>query len=153
MRDMNFSSLATASAQQCSTCYGRDGTIASRSINREGGTAALVLIRKEKAIVGPGNFQNRIDVRSHSCCHIVRPATCIGSWLYWTYLLGLIKEAVFSRTTSYSTICCPKWSGRTRLFRIGKRQKLASAMQLNERYSWRYRKVKFLCAISFLLLL
>ena len=60
MRDMNFSSLATASAQQCSTCYGRDGTIASRSINREGGTAALVLTRKEKSIVGPGNFQNRI---------------------------------------------------------------------------------------------
>ena len=30
-----YSSLATASARQCSTCYGRDGTIVSRSINRE----------------------------------------------------------------------------------------------------------------------
>ena len=34
---------------------------------------------------------NSSNVRCHSCCHIVRPAACIGSWLYWTYLLGLIK--------------------------------------------------------------
>ena len=54
---------------QCNTCYGRDGTIASRSINTEGETAALVLTRKQKAIAqlavnsfqqgGPG-FQVRI---------------------------------------------------------------------------------------------
>ena len=31
----SFSSLATASARQCCTCYGRDGTITSGSINRE----------------------------------------------------------------------------------------------------------------------
>ena len=60
LRDVNI---------QCSTCYGRDGTIASRSINTEGETAALVLTRKQKAIAqlavnsfqqgGPG-FQVRI---------------------------------------------------------------------------------------------
>ena len=32
-----------------------------------------------------------------------------------------------SRTTSYFTICRPKWWGRTRLSRLGKRQNLASA--------------------------
>ena len=52
-----YSSLATASAQQCKTCYGRDGTIASRSINTERGSTALVLTRKQKG--GPG-FQVRI---------------------------------------------------------------------------------------------
>ena len=45
-----YSSLATASARQCNTCYGRDGTIASSSINAERGSAALVLTRKQKAI-------------------------------------------------------------------------------------------------------
>ena len=41
LRDVNI---------QCSTCYGRDGTIASRSINTKGETASLVLTRKQKAI-------------------------------------------------------------------------------------------------------
>ena len=84
------------------------------------------------------NFSN---VRCLSCCHIVRPAACIGSWLYQTYSLRL--------TTSYSIVCCPNWWRRTRIFRPGKRQNLVPAMQLNRRYSWRYRKVKFMCAISF----
>ena len=92
---------------------------------------------------------NSSNVRCHSCCHIVRPAACIGSWLYWTYWLGLIKYTVLSRTTSYSTKCCPNWWGRTRIFRLRKRKNLASAMQLNRRYSWRHGKVKCLCAISF----
>ena len=45
-----YSSLATASSLQCNTCYGRDGTTASRSINTERGSAALALTRKQKAI-------------------------------------------------------------------------------------------------------
>ena len=54
-----YSSLATASARQCSTCYGRDGTIASRSIDTERGSAALVLTRKQKAIARTSvNFQH-----------------------------------------------------------------------------------------------
>ena len=53
-----YSSLATASARQCNTCNGRDGTIASRSINTERGSAALVLTRKQKAIARPSvSFQ------------------------------------------------------------------------------------------------
>ena len=53
-----YSSLATASARQCNTCDGRDGTIASRSINTERGSAALVLTRKQKAIARPSvSFQ------------------------------------------------------------------------------------------------
>ena len=86
---------------------------------------------------------NSFNVRCHSCCHIVRPTACIGSWLYWTYLLRLIKQTVLSRTT---------WR-RTRIFRPGKRQNLASAMLLNRGYSWKYRKVKFMCAISFLIII
>ena len=35
----------------------------------------------------------------------------------------------------------------------GKRQNLAPAMQLSRRYSWRYRKVKFMCAISFIIII
>ena len=79
-----YSSLATTSAQQCDTCYGRDATIASRSINTERRSAALVLTRKQKAIVrpsvsfqqgGPGFHSNSSNVR----CHIVRPAACIRS--------------------------------------------------------------------------
>ena len=38
---------------------------------------------------------NSSNVRCHSCCHIVRPAACIGSWLYWTYLLRLIVNKQF----------------------------------------------------------
>ena len=53
-----LSSLATASARQCNTCYGRDGTIASRSIDTERGSAAFVLTRKQKATARPsGSFQ------------------------------------------------------------------------------------------------
>ena len=38
--------------------YGRDGTIASRSIDTERGSAALVLARKQKAIARPSvSFQ------------------------------------------------------------------------------------------------
>ena len=119
--------------------------------------AALVLNRKQKAIAGPSvsfqqgspGFQVRILLAfavsaAVRPCHIVRPAACIGSWLYQTYLLRL--------TTSYSIICCPNWWRRTRIFRPGKRQNLAPAMQLNRRYSWRYRKVKFMCAISFFII-
>ena len=88
---------------------------------------------------------NSSNVRWHSCWrHIVRLAACIGSWLYWTYLLRFFPEQ-----TSYSTICCPHCWSRTRIFRPGKRLNLASAMQLNRRNSWRYRKVKFMCKISF----
>ena len=91
------------------------------------------------------SISNSSNVRCLSCCHIARPAACIGSWLYQTYLLRL--------TTSYSIICCPNWWRRTRIFRPGKRQNLAPAMQLNRRYSWRYRKVKFMCAISFFIII
>ena len=149
-----YSSLATAFAQQCSTCYGRDGTIASRSIDwpkvrcvsfdqKTKGDRGTV----RKFSTGQPWFScsNSSNVRCLSCCHIVRPAACIGSWLYQTYLLRL--------TTSYSIICCPNWWRRTTIFRPGKRQNLASLMQLNRKYSWRYRKVKFMCAIFFLLLL
>ena len=42
----------------CRTCYGRDGTIASKSINTERESAALVLTRKQKAIARPSvSFQ------------------------------------------------------------------------------------------------
>ena len=86
-----YSSLATTSARQCSTCYGRDGTIASRSIDTERwsrvsfgqktkGDRATV----RKFSTGRPWFSslNSSNVRCHSCCHIVRPAACIGSWLY-----------------------------------------------------------------------
>ena len=154
-----YSSLATAFAQQCSTCYGRDGTIAgypiaSRSIDwpkvrcvsfdqKTKGDRATV----RKFSTGQPWFSssNSSNVRYLSCCHIVRPAAWIGSWLYQTYLLRL--------TTSYSIICCPNWWRRTRIFCPGKRQNLAPAMQLNRRYSWRYRKVKFMCAISFFIII
>ena len=53
-----YSSLATTFAQQCSTCYWRDGTIASRSIDTDRRFAALVLTRKQKAIARPSvSFQ------------------------------------------------------------------------------------------------
>ena len=117
--------------------------------------ATLVLTRKQKAIAGPSvSFQQGspgFQVRSlltfavSAGCHIFRPAACIGSWLYQTYLLRL--------TTSYSIICRPNWWKRTRIFRPGKRQNLAPAMQLNRRYSWRYRKVKFMCAMSFFIII
>ena len=53
-----YSSLTTTSARQCSTCYGRDGTIASRSIDTEWWSPVLVLARKQKAIMRPSiSFQ------------------------------------------------------------------------------------------------
>ena len=42
-----YSSLVTACARECITCYGRDGTTASRSIDTEGESAALILTRKQ----------------------------------------------------------------------------------------------------------
>ena len=50
-----YSSSATAFAQQCSTCYGRDGTIASRSINRENNIEALVIFKKIQFALGALN--------------------------------------------------------------------------------------------------
>ena len=50
-----YSSLVTAFAQQCSTCYGRDGTIASRSINRENNIEALVIFKKIQFALGSPN--------------------------------------------------------------------------------------------------
>ena len=97
--------------------------------------AALVLTRKQKAIAGPSVSFQQGSPGILSCCHIVRPL----------YLLRL--------TTSYSIIRCPNWWRRTRFFRPGKRQNLAPAMQLNRRYSWRYRKVKFMCAISLFIII
>ena len=41
--------------RQCSTCYGRDGTIASRSINRENNIEALVIFRKIQFALGLPN--------------------------------------------------------------------------------------------------
>ena len=41
--------------RQCSTCYGRDGTIASRSINRENNIEALVIFRKIQFALGSPN--------------------------------------------------------------------------------------------------
>ena len=39
-----YSSLVTASGRECITCYGRDGTTASRSIDTEGGSATLMAV-------------------------------------------------------------------------------------------------------------
>ena len=52
----------TASERQCITSYGRDDTIASGSINTEGGSAALVLTRKQKVIARPSvnSFQQGV---------------------------------------------------------------------------------------------
>ena len=57
----------------------RDGTISSRSINTEGGSAALVLTQKQEAIEQPFpsvrkqfSSSNFCNVCCHSCCHIVR---------------------------------------------------------------------------------
>ena len=47
-----YSSLATASTRQCITCYGRDGTIASRSINRENDIEDLVNFKKAQFVLG-----------------------------------------------------------------------------------------------------
>ena len=45
----------TASARQCSTCYGRDGTIASRSINKENNIEALVIFKTTQSAQGSTN--------------------------------------------------------------------------------------------------
>ena len=50
-----YSSLATVSARQCTTCYGRDGTIASRSINWENNIEALVIFKKIQFALGSPN--------------------------------------------------------------------------------------------------
>ena len=53
---IQYSSLATASAQQCNTCYRRDGTIASRSINRENNIEALAIFKKIQIALGSPNI-------------------------------------------------------------------------------------------------
>ena len=52
-----YSSLATASARQCGTCYGRDGTFASSGKNTE----ALVIFKKVQFAVG---YPNRYEFYS-----------------------------------------------------------------------------------------
>ena len=46
---------ALANTRQCSTCYGRDGTITSRSINRENNIEALVIFKKIQFALGSPN--------------------------------------------------------------------------------------------------
>ena len=50
-----YSSLVTSSTRQCSTCYRRDGTIASRSINQEINIEALVIFKKIQFSLGSLN--------------------------------------------------------------------------------------------------
>ena len=50
-----YLSLATASTRQCITCYGRDGTIASRPINRENDIEDLVNFKKTQFVLGSPN--------------------------------------------------------------------------------------------------
>ena len=50
-----YFSLVTVSARQCSTCYRRDGTIASRSINQEKNIEALVIFKKIQFAQGSPN--------------------------------------------------------------------------------------------------
>ena len=50
-----YSRLATSSMQQWNTCYGRDGTIASKSINQENNIEALVIFKKIQFAVGLPN--------------------------------------------------------------------------------------------------
>ena len=51
-------SSAAAPAQQRNTCYGRDGTIASRSINRENNIEALVIFKKiQFALESPNRYE------------------------------------------------------------------------------------------------
>ena len=60
-----YSSLATAFAQQRSTCYGRDGT--SRSINQENNIEALEIFKKIQFALGA---PNRYESYIHSVTHI-----------------------------------------------------------------------------------
>ena len=65
--------------------------------------------------------QNSKIVNPRSPSEILKAVHGIGMDIFWN-----------------RPICCPNWWGRTRIFCLGKRQTLASAMQLNIGYSWRY---------------
>ena len=122
----------------CVTCTTKNAvsprvcTIASRSVNTKGGSAALVLTRKQEAIARPfpsvrkqfssSKFSN---VCCHSCCHIVRSSYALtfrltekqryrpshSGILYWDDWTGL-DWTCKTRTCKRRT--CKTWTSKTR---------------------------------------
>ena len=66
-----YSSLATASARQCSTFYRRDVTIASRSINQENNIEALVIFKKIQFALGsPNRYDFVAELKKSEQVHV-----------------------------------------------------------------------------------
>ena len=74
-------------ARQCNTYNGRDGTIASRSINTERGSAALVLTRKQKAIARTSdNMLSKVAREDNNLPPRKKPKSSLGyaaEWKLW----------------------------------------------------------------------
>ena len=108
-----YSSLATASARQWITCHGRDGTIASRSIDRENNIEALVIFKKIPFALGSPNryeFYSGAKITSGSGKseqkHV--PRFLYKTWkpgTFWTFHVVVMQ---ISGKEMYKKVCCNK---------------------------------------------
>ena len=111
-RRREYSSLATASARQSSTCYGRDGTIASRSINWENNIEALVIFRKIQFALGlPNRYEfysgakkkwAAVEKVNKNMYHI-SSIKSENQEVFWTFHVAVMQ---INGKEMYKKVCC-----------------------------------------------
>ena len=115
---IQYSSLATASAQQCNTCYRRDGTIASRSINRENNIEALAIFKKIQIALGSPNIyefyggakKNELQWKkwTRTVCHI-SSFKSENQEVFWTFHFAVMQingKEMYKKVCWSLTYCC-----------------------------------------------
>ena len=115
---IQYSSLATASAQQCNTCYRRDGTIASRSINRENNIEALAIFKKIQIALGSPNTYEfyggakkkwaAVEKVNKNMCHI-SSFKSENQEVFWTFHFAVMQingKEMYKKVCWSLTYCC-----------------------------------------------
>ena len=98
--------------RQCSTCYGRDGTIASRSINRENNIEALVIFRKIQFALGlPNRYEfysgakkkwAAVEQENKKMYHI-SSIKSENQEVFWTFHVAVMQ---INGKEMYKKVCC-----------------------------------------------
>ena len=106
---LEYSSLATATAQQCNTCYGRDGSIASGSINREKNIEARVIFKKIQFALGsPNRYEFYSGAKKKVSCSGKSDQEHVPHFLHkkWIFTSGIKPGSLRSyRSVKVNSVC------------------------------------------------
>ena len=103
-----YSRLVTSSVQQWNTCYGRDGTIASKSINQENNIEALVIFKKIQFTLGsPNRYKFYSGAKKNKRQWKMWTRTCTTQNMYhtvfWTFHVAVMQ---INNKEMYKKVCC-----------------------------------------------